>query len=340
MAVKTALIDTGPRPFCLQCSTPWGGLCDAANAISRGNRINDILIDTRIQLRVGDWEILDVDWPRYLWSLAIRDFDCVPLAANPEYTTSAASVSIRGYSIVWPLPIVTIPESLKDLWYLYWKPIWTYDNFCNPCVDYLWFDFIMDPRQLYTDFLMDGEEVLLQPMTDAEPTFKDDRGYTYCALAVFRSDDPDLARDPLSTNRRPQVTADLEMFGTMSVAGPMLEQIFVLIPDSCVDADSPADLQHVVGLSLGSAENLSSTLPTEGLHLALCDKSLRPTLSLRCNDYWSEVSPIIRTWQSVNDASCPHCHQIIRVNMPIQSASVSGGVRCPAALHVCGFLQN
>ena len=25
MAVKTALIDTGPRPFCLQCSTPWGG---------------------------------------------------------------------------------------------------------------------------------------------------------------------------------------------------------------------------------------------------------------------------------------------------------------------------
>ena len=24
MAVKTALIDTGPRPFCLQCSTPWG----------------------------------------------------------------------------------------------------------------------------------------------------------------------------------------------------------------------------------------------------------------------------------------------------------------------------
>ena len=24
MVVKTALIDTGPRPFCLQCSTPWG----------------------------------------------------------------------------------------------------------------------------------------------------------------------------------------------------------------------------------------------------------------------------------------------------------------------------
>ena len=57
---------------------------------------------------------------------------------------------------------------------------------------------MMDPRLLYTDFLMYDSEVLLQPTTDAEPTFKDDKGYTYCALTVFRSDDPDLARDPLS----------------------------------------------------------------------------------------------------------------------------------------------
>ena len=176
----------------------------------------------------------------------------------------------------------------------------------------------MDPRLLYTDFLMDGEEVFLQPTTDAEPTFKDDRGYTYCALAVFRSDDSDLARDPLSTNRLVQNMADFEMFGTMIVAGPTPEHIFVLVPDSVgptVDAELQADLQHVVGLRLGSAENLSSTLPTEGLRLALCDKSLRPNLSLGRNDYWSEVSPILRKWQSVNDASCPHCHRIIRVNM-------------------------
>ena len=173
---------------------------------------------------------------------------------------------------------------------------------------------MMDQRLLYTDFLMDGEEVLLQPTTDVEPTFKDDRGYTYCTLAVFRSDDSDLALDPLSTNRRLQDMADFEMFGTMIVAGPTPEQIFVLIPDSVgptVEAELPADLQHVVGLRLGSAENLSSTLPTEGLHLALCDKSLRPTLSLRRNDYWSEVSPILRKWQSVNDASS----RIIRANM-------------------------
>ena len=82
-----------------------------------------------------------------------------------------------------------------------------------------------------------------------------------------------------------------------------------------MDADSPADLQHVVGLSLGSAENLSSTLPPGGLHLALCDKSLRPTLGLGCQDYWSEVTPILRKWQSLNDASCPYCRRVIRVNM-------------------------
>ena len=77
---------------------------------------------------------------------------------------------------------------------------------------------------------------------------------------MFRSDDSDLVRDPLSTNRRLQDMADLEMLGTMIVAGPTPEQIFVLIPDSVgrtVDAELPADLQHVVGLRLGSAENLS-----------------------------------------------------------------------------------
>ena len=107
---------------------------------------------------------------------------------------------------------------------------------------------------------------------------------------------PDLARGPLSTNRRLQETADLKMFGTMIVAGPTPDQIYVLIPDSVgptVDADLPADLQHVVGLSLGSVKNLSSTLPPEGLHLALCDKSLRPTLGRGHQDYWSEVTPIL-----------------------------------------------
>ena len=53
MAVKTALIDTGPRPFCLQCSAPLGALHDATDANSRGNLISDIIIDTRVHLTAG-----------------------------------------------------------------------------------------------------------------------------------------------------------------------------------------------------------------------------------------------------------------------------------------------
>ena len=51
MAVKTTLIDTGPRPFCLQCSAPWGDYV-TQRALFRAE-INDILIDTRVQLSAG-----------------------------------------------------------------------------------------------------------------------------------------------------------------------------------------------------------------------------------------------------------------------------------------------
>ena len=53
MAIKTALINTKPRPFSLRCSAPWGALCDTAAAVSRGNLISDILIETRVHLTAG-----------------------------------------------------------------------------------------------------------------------------------------------------------------------------------------------------------------------------------------------------------------------------------------------
>ena len=56
-------------------------------------------------------------------------------------------------------------------------------------------------------------------------------------------------------------------------------------------------------------------MPREDLHLTLCDNSLRPTLTVGRKDYWSEITPILRKWQCVNDAACPHCNRIIRVNM-------------------------
>ena len=60
MAVKTALIDTGPRPFSLQCSAPWGALCDTTNAVSPGYLISDILIDTRVHLVAG--KLTSAEW--------------------------------------------------------------------------------------------------------------------------------------------------------------------------------------------------------------------------------------------------------------------------------------
>ena len=190
----------------------------------------------------------------------------------------------------------------------------------------------MDLRLLYSDFVMDDRELMFHSTSDSAPSYHDDCDNTYCAIPVFQHADPDLARDPLLTNRRLLDTADLDMFGTLVVAGPTPDQIYVLIPDfvgPIVDVESPVDLQHVVGLSLGSATNLSSTLPPEGLDLALCDKSLRPTLGLGRQDYWAEVTPILRRWQSVNDASCPSCDRVIRVTCghPTHSVSASGAVR-------------
>ena len=82
------------------------------------------------------------------------------------------------------------------------------------------------------------------------------------------------------------------MFRTLVVAGPMPDHINVLISDTVgptVDAESPVDLQHVVGLSLGPTTNLSSSLP-----LSLCEKSVVSTLGLGRRAYWDEVNPILR----------------------------------------------
>ena len=49
-AIKTALVDTGPRPFDLQCSTPWGAFHDTPGA--RGTLVSDILIG---RLTTAEW---------------------------------------------------------------------------------------------------------------------------------------------------------------------------------------------------------------------------------------------------------------------------------------------
>ena len=153
---------------------------------------------------------------------------------------------------------------------------------------------IMDLGLPYSDFVMDNRELVLHT---ASCIFRDDMGSTHCTITAFQNADPDIARDPLSTNRRLVDSEGPQLFGTMVVAGPTPDVIYVLIPDSTTctaDHMSPADLQHVVGLSLGPAENLRAALPRDELHLVLCDNSLRPTLIAGRKDYWSEITPLLR----------------------------------------------
>ena len=175
---------------------------------------------------------------------------------------------------------------------------------------------VMDLGLLYGSFVMDDRELILHSTPGASSVYRDDMGNTHCAITSFRNADPNIERDPLSINRRLFDSEGVKLFGTMVVAGPSQEVIYVLVPDSTNSTAydvSPSDLQHVVGLSLGPDENLSACLPREEQHMSLCDNSLRPTADRRV--YWSEVTPLLRKWKDVNDTACPHCHRIIRVNM-------------------------
>ena len=77
----------------------------------------------------------------------------------------------------------------------------------------------MDLTSLYSDFVMDGREMLFHSPPGGVSSFHDTEGNVYCAVPVFQHSDADLARDPLSTNRRLVGSEELELFGTMVVAG-------------------------------------------------------------------------------------------------------------------------
>ena len=101
----------------------------------------------------------------------------------------------------------------------------------------------MDLNFLYSDFVMDDKEVLFHSAPSTISSFHDDEGNMYCAVHAFRHSDADLARDPLSTNRRLVNTKELALFGTMVVAGATADHIKVLIPDTfsgpTANANSP-----------------------------------------------------------------------------------------------------
>ena len=65
MAFKTALIESGPRPFTLHCSRSWGDVHSDIDTGSRANAMSDILIDTRVHSTAG--KLTPCSWliPRY-----------------------------------------------------------------------------------------------------------------------------------------------------------------------------------------------------------------------------------------------------------------------------------
>ena len=177
----------------------------------------------------------------------------------------------------------------------------------------------MDLTSLYSDFVMDGREVLFHSIPGRVSSFHDDGGNVYCAVPAFGHSDADLARDPLSTNRRLVSSEELEVFGTLVVAGATSDHIKVLVPDTfsspILNASSPVVLQHVIGLTLGAAVDLSSSLPAANLDRTLCGNSILPTLRKRQNSYWAELNPILEEWRDVDGATCPVCKGLVRVNM-------------------------
>ena len=110
---------------------------------------------------------------------------------------------------------------------------------------------------------MDNRELTLHTTADGSGVFCDDAGLTHCTIRPFRDDDPDIERDPLSTNRRLFYSGGVKILGSMVVIGPTTDIIYMLVSDSttCTADDiCPTDLQHVIRLRLGPAENLSAIL--------------------------------------------------------------------------------
>ena len=60
----------------------------------------------------------------------------------------------------------------------------------------------MDLGLLHSNFVIDNKDLTLHTTVDGSGVFRDTDGQTHCTIRPFRDVDPDIARDPLSTNRR------------------------------------------------------------------------------------------------------------------------------------------
>ena len=158
----------------------------------------------------------------------------------------------------------------------------------------------------------------LPPVNKYTGSYTEDTEGDGLRLNAFEHEDANIAYDPLSANRRFAGTADLAVLGTLVFAGPTRDSISVMVPDCLVPPENNTvriDLRHHVGLSLGSAVDMTDWSPEEHLERALCPNSLLDTLGLQRREYWSELNPILKRWKSVNDSHCPDCQKFIKINM-------------------------
>ena len=75
----------------------------------------------------------------------------------------------------------------------------------------------MDLGLLYSNFVMDNKDLTLHTTVDGLGVFRDTDGQTHCTIRPYRDVDPDISRDPLSTNRRLFDSGEIELFGSMVV---------------------------------------------------------------------------------------------------------------------------
>ena len=95
------------------------------------------------------------------------------------------------------------------------------------------------------------------------------------------------------------------VLGTLVFGGPTRESIDVMVPDCIVPpvgGTVRVDLRHHVSLSLGPAVDMANWVPETHLEKALCPSSLADTLGLQRRDYWEELNPILKKWESVNNS--------------------------------------
>ena len=60
-----------------------------------------------------------------------------------------------------------------------------------------------------------------------------------------------------------------------------------------------------------------------------------PSLIQKKRSYWSEINPILQTWQSINDTKCPEFNWVIPINMArhlrLEHTTCQCFWRCPVA---------